>query len=278
MEDEQVNATSEEVLLLDSFDASRIPKNYSEVYFTHILCHAGSGQFEMGRKAYSISKNDIVIWLPSANISNVLFSPDFKATYLFLSFGLLSKNNPDISWGIKGFLFSQANPVVKLSDKDKAICEKNFQLLHERHVNTAHRFRKEVLNRQIEIFVLDMWDILAQEIEKRLSDNTRGSLFQRFLNLVQEHCMEHREVDFYSGKLFITSKYLTEICKKNSGKTATEWIQNYTTRRIILLLKNKNLTLTEIADILHFSSTSFFSRYVRKVLGMSPSDYRKKLD
>ena len=278
MEKDQVDVVSEEVLLLDSFDASRIPKNYLEAYFTHILCHTGSGQFEMGGKAYSISKNDIVIWLPSSNISKVLFSPDFKATYLFLSFDLLSRNNPDISWGIKGFLFSQANPVVKLSDRDKAVCERNFRLLHEKHDDVAHRFRKEVLNRQIEIFVLDMWNILAQEIEKRLSDHTGGSLFQRFLNLVQEHCMEHREVEYYSGKLCITSKYLTEICKKNSGKTATEWIQNYTTRRIILLLKNKNLTLTEIANILHFSSTSFFSRYVRKTLGMSPSEYRPRLD
>lgn len=89
--------------------------------------------------------------------------------------------------------------------------------------------------------------------------------------------MEEREVDFYAGKLFITSKYLTEVCKKNSGKTASEWIQNYTTQRLIILLENKSLSFTEIADILNFSSQSFFSRYVRKVLGVSPSDYRLRM-
>jgi AraC-like DNA-binding protein len=268
----------EDVILLNRFDPAQLPENYSENYFTHILCHAGTGQFEMAGETFSISKNDIVIWLPSANISNVLFSPDFKASYLFLSYDLLSKNNPDISWGIKGFLFSKANPVVELSETDKETCQKNFQLLHDKHQDKAHRFRKEILNRQTEIFVMDMWNVLAQLIEKRNEGDTRGSLFERFLTLVQDHCMEHREVEFYSSKLFITSKYLTEICKKNSGKTAMEWIHNYTTRRIVLLLRNKDLTLTEIAETMHFSSSSFFSRYVRKTLGVSPSEYRRKLD
>jgi AraC-like DNA-binding protein len=274
---EQIGEDYKDVMLLESLDTNYLPKDYLEVYFTHILCREGSGQFQLVDKNYTISKNDIVIWLPGAKISNILFSPDFEASFLFLSYDLLSKNNPDISWGIKGYLFSRENPVMSLSEEDKATCQANFRLLQEKYMDTGHRFRKEMLNCQIQMFVMDMWNIFAQEIEKRYKENSRGPLFERFLQLVQEHCMEHREVEFYSDKLFITSKYLTEICKKNSGKTAMEWIQNYTTRRIILLLKDKTLTLTEIADTLHFSSTSFFSRYVRKVLDMSPSEYRKGL-
>ena len=89
--------------------------------------------------------------------------------------------------------------------------------------------------------------------------------------------MEEREVDFYAQELSITPKYVTEVCKKSSPKTPSEWIQNYTTQRLIILLENKKLGFTAIADLLNFSSPSFFSRYVRKVLGVSPSDYRQKL-
>ena len=127
------------------------------------------------------------------------------------------------------------------------------------------------------MFVMEMWNIFSKEIEKRSISNQKGSLFERYLQLVQEHCMEEREVDFYARKLFITPKYLTEVCKKNSGKTALEWIHNYTTQRIIILLENKKLSFTEIADTLNFSSQSFFSRYVRKVLGVSPSEYRQRM-
>ena len=35
----------EEIILLEQFDKSIIPDNYLELYFTHILCHSGTGQF-----------------------------------------------------------------------------------------------------------------------------------------------------------------------------------------------------------------------------------------
>ncbi len=266
-----------EVILLDRFDSDRIPDDYLVRYFTHILCHRGSGQFQMADQTYYISAHDMVIWLPSADINQVLFSPDFRASFLLLSFDLLSKNNPDTGWGIRGYLFSQEHPVVPLSEADISICQTNFRLLQEKYHDTGHRFWQEALNCQVQLFVMDMWNIFAHQMEQHHRTNERGSLFERFLQLVQEHCMEHREVEFYGEKLFVTPKYLTEICKKNSGKTAMEWIQNYTTQRIIMLLRNKNLTLTEIADTLHFSSISFFSRYVRKMLGMSPTEYRARL-
>ena len=266
-----------EVILLDHFDTKKIPDDYLDRYFTHILCQGGSGQFQMNNQTYRITAHDMVIWLPAANITQMLFSPDFRALFLLLSFDLLSKNNPDIGWGIRGYLFSQEHPVVALSEQDQTVCQTNFQLLQEKYRDTKHRFRQEVLNCQVQLFVMDMWNIFAHRMEQQLHTNERGSLFERFLQLVQEHCMQHREVEFYGEKLFVTPKYLTEVCKKNSGKTAMEWIQNYTTQRIIMLLRNKNLSLTEIADTLHFSSASFFSRYVRKMLGVSPTEYRARL-
>lgn len=268
------NQLPPDIILLERFDTGQIPEDYLDRYFTHILCIRGSGRFQTGKGTFRIAENDIVVWLPSAKITDMLFSPDFTALYLLVSYDLMSKNNPDIGWGIKGYLFSQENPVVSLSENDKETCIRNFHLLKRKHDDTSHRFCREVLNCQLQIFVMDMWNIFIHEFEKQRLGNERAPLFERFLLLVQEHCMEHREVTFYSEKLFITPKYLTEICKKNSGKPAMEWIQNFTTQRIIILLRNENLTLTEIAGTLHFSSVSFFSRYVKKVLGASPSEYR----
>lgn len=255
-------------------------KDLSEDYqhfFTHILCRKGTAAFRIEKKSYAIERNDIVILLPYSDINDLKCSRDFKAACLFVSFDLMSKNNPDIGWGIKGFLFSKENPVVSLSDLDTKKCLNNFKLLQEKYENDEHRFRNEIVNLQLQMFVMEMWNIFSKEIERRTISNQKGSLFERFLQLVQQHCMEEREVEFYAGKLFITPKYLTEVCKKNSGKTALEWIHNYTTHRLIILLENKNLSFAQIADSLNFSSQSFFSRYVRKVLGVSPSDYRRRI-
>jgi AraC-like DNA-binding protein len=150
-------------------------------------------------------------------------------------------------------------------------------LLKEKYADESHRFRTEIVNLQLKMLVMEMWNIFADKMEQNIKNTEKVALFQRFLQLVEMYCMEHREVEFYAGKLFITPKYLSEICKKSSGKTASEWIQNYTTTRLILLLRNENLTFTQIADSMNFSSQSFFSRFVKKVLSVSPSEYRSRL-
>ena len=75
--------------------------------------------------------------------------------------------------------------------------------------------------------------------------------------------------------MFIVPKYLSEICRNVSGRPASDWIESFTANELKHLLNNRQLTFTDIADEMNFSSMSFFSRYVKKVLGVSPSEYRK---
>jgi AraC family transcriptional activator of pobA len=246
-------------------------------YFTHILCQKGKATIKINGNLFELDKNCLVILLPEAEFSFVQCDEKFETTCFSVSFELMSENNPDIGWGIKGYLFSKETPVVKLSKSDADVCLYNFKTLITKYQNLHHRFRMEVVIHQLQILVMDMWNIFSSEIEKRNVSVQKGNLFERFLQLVQQHCMENRAVEFYAKKMIITPKYLTEISKKASGKTPSEWIENYTTQHLIMLLQNNQLNFSEIAETLHFSSLSFFSRYVRKVLGCSPSQYRSRL-
>lgn len=267
----------QDIIIFNQYDPKLLPKDFQKKYFTHILCHSGKGQFEMNGKKYDISADDIVILLPSLEFSDLLLSVDFQGIFFLMSHEIATKNNPSQSWGIKGVLFSRENPVVKLSKTEKESCEHFLQELSAINNDAKHLFQKEILEHQLQIFILNMWHIFAQKMEERLHFEGRNiPIFERFLYLLEMYCMEHREVNFYSDKLCISNKYLSEVCKKSSGKTASEWIQTFTTQRLVLLLKNPHLSLTEIADALHFSSLSFFSRYVRKVLGVSPNEFRQK--
>lgn len=249
----------------------------SQKYFVHILCLKGKATIKINGNPFKLDKNSLAILLPDVEFEIVQCDEKFEATCFSVSFELMSKNNPDISWGIKGYLFSKETPVVKLSKSDADVCSANFKMLMTKYQDLYHRFRMEIVGHQLQILVMDMWNIFSSEIQKRNVSAQKGNLFERYLQLVQQHCMENRTVEFYAEKLFITPKYLTEISKKASGKTPSEWIENYTTRHLIILLQNTQLNFSEIANTLHFSSLSFFSRYVRKVLGCSPSQYRSRL-
>ena len=87
---------------------------------------------------------------------------------------------------------------------------------------------------------------------------------------------KHRTVEYYAAMLNISSKYLTVICKKNSGKTANQWIQEYTLSAITKCLRTTEMSVKEISFLLGFPNTSFFGKYVKDHLGCSPLEYRRR--
>ena len=127
------------------------------------------------------------------------------------------------------------------------------------------------------LFVLEMWHIFSNQFERRKRTIQSETLYEQFIHLVQEKCKKEREVQFYANQLHITSKHLNHICKTTSGITASEWIRRYTRERLELLLQNTQLNMAEIALEMEFSSRSFFTRYVKKLFGVTPSEYRNRM-
>ena len=150
--------------------------------------------------------------------------------------------------------------------------------MNAKFLDVGHHFYEEALKLQMRLFILEMWHTFVNEYERRKRSLQTGTLYERFRQLVQDRCMKEREVKFYANQLNISDKYLNVISKQNSGATASEFIQRFTKEFIVLLLQNKNLNISEISDEMGFSSRSFFTQYVKKVLGSTPSDYRNRLE
>lgn len=274
---ENTEQENNEVLLINHFNSERLPENYLERYLVHIVCLEGCGKFSLSGQNYTVQKNDFVIWLPPNDVSDLMFSPDFKAEILLITEELINRNTPDLAWSISASLYARENFLLPLIEAETERCIFNFKLLYQFYENRNHRFYTEVLDLQMQIFRLEMWDIFSAGIERRKNTVHGDSIFERFMHFLQVHSLTEREVKFYSDRLFITPKYLSEVCKKNSNKNASQWIQEFSRQRLTALLRNKNLSFSDISDAMNFSSQSFFSKYVKKVLGVSPSSFRSRL-
>jgi AraC-like DNA-binding protein len=93
--------------------------------------------------------------------------------------------------------------------------------------------------------------------------------------MVEENCRKERRVAWYAQQLNITPKYLSEAVKRVSGRTAVEWVEDYVTMELRVLLKNSTKTIKEIANELNFPNQSFLGKYFKEHVGMAPSEYRK---
>lgn len=268
----------QQIIQLKVSNEKDFPKDFHVNYHTHLFCHRGSITFLFNEVKMKCKSSEFVFWFAKSKLVDLQFSKGFSATVLLVENQFLINNIPDQNWGIDATLHSRQNPVKQLNNKnDRQRVLSNFQLINDRFQDIEHRFYEEALKLQMRLFVLEMWHTFAKEYERRKRSLQTGTLYERFRNLVQDYCIKEREVQFYAKELNITPKYLNAISKQNSGITASEWIKRFVKERIILLLQNENLNIAEISDEMGFSSRSFFTRYVKKVLGVTPSEYRNRL-
>ena len=242
----------------------------------HILCSGGNMGFTFQDTRYHIAAGDYVI-LPNATLgSDFSDSGDFQGIFMSLSDLFITSIAIRSNYGIIGHLSLLQNPVMKLSFHDFRVCKQAMLCIRERMEDKGHLFREELLGSLLTAHILDLYDIHARRREAvRLSEHITF-LLRKFIELLYNgEYIRHRSLDFYASRLCITPHYLSEICKEVSGRPATYWIDRFTLLEITRLLWQKELSLTEIAEKLNFSSVSYFSRYVQKKIGISPSEYRK---
>jgi len=268
---------NQKVILYKAVSGNEFQKDFNIHFHTHMYCQSGSMNFVFNGQRYQTKRGEFIFWLAGINVSDFIFSKSFKATILFVDSDLLTASLPSATASIDSIIHSKEYPILHPDKKDKEKILKNFKLLYDMSQETNHRFYEEALKLQMQLFLLEMWHIFEDELDRKKRSLQSGTLYEQFIQLVQENCMTKREVRFYSDKLNITPKYLNYICKMNTAITASEWIQRNAKDRILILLQNKNLNVSEIANEMDFSSRSFFTRYVKKLLGVTPKEYRERI-
>lgn len=81
--------------------------------------------------------------------------------------------------------------------------------------------------------------------------------FGKFIALLTQYHTQERSVTFYAEKLCITPKYFSTLIKKQTGKSAAQWIDDYVILEAKNLLKFSGMSIQEIAYHLNFSTQSF---------------------
>lgn len=270
--------THSSILLFNTVDDQKLPSDYLRRYHIHILCRAGKAQFSFMDKTYTMEEGDWTIWQMSSEISDPLYSSDFNADFLLVDSDFLLEYNPEKVWASKAFVFIKQNPVFHLSERGMAMVEYNF-IQFRRRLAEPHLFQTDILGKQLQIFLLDQWEIYRSAIENvHNADNSTSLLFTRFMNMLPSYSKTEREVAFYADKLCVSAKHLSEMVKKSSGHPASYWINGYSLQEIYTFLKRPDLTLAEIANLMNFYNPAHFTRFVKKQTGKSPSELRQKLD
>ena len=114
---------------------------------------------------------------------------------------------------------------------------------------------------------------MAQEEADRV-ENRQDTILRSFLKLVWRYYKSEHNVDFYAGRLCISSKHLSRVVKERLGKTPYAVIRDELLQQATELLRTSKKTVQDISSELNFSEIAAFCKFFKKHTGLSPTSYR----
>lgn len=250
-----------------------------------IFCTEGRAQFEYDGTVIQLQKNDFFLYMVHSTVDNILTSSDFNCRQIWFS--------RDELWNIEIYnLVSLADmsllklhPVVHLTDDDIKLCDSYFQLLCSRMKSSTSALTPYIVRSLLGTMMLELLSIMRrsseQAAEQVRQEGVNSSIHKKriidnFMRLVEESDGRIRRVDEFANQLNITPKYLSTILKEVMNRRPSTYILLYTLKAIERRLRFTDMTMQEIANDLKFPNASFFGKYCKEHLGMTPLEYRNK--
>lgn len=243
-------------------------------YVMHALCRRGSCTFTYNGQPMRMWAGDIAI-RECRLFARFVPDDDFLVEIILISQKYLMANK-DNNFAIKAQMELYLNPVIHLTSEQMMVCRANFRYVAYRLQHPEHRFYGEALSLAVQTMLTDIYDIHSQRHGHAELSQTYANILQQFVALLDAgHFRDHHDAEWFASRIFISAKHLAFVCRKATGFSATYWINRYLLVDIRERLFERRYSVKELAEQYHFSSASYFCRYVESGLGISPKNFQK---
>lgn len=110
--------------------------------------------------------------------------------------------------------------------------------------------------------------------EKTEKSASKNQTYLELVEYVNLHYMEEVTPAALAEKFHINISYLSQLFKKESGVTYTEYLTDLRIRQACRLLCSTDAKIADVAEMVGFHDYFYFARVFKKVMNMSPGEYR----
>lgn len=266
-----------EIIFAD--DITSIPglmKKFQVNFIAYVMVLNGTLSLDLNATTFHLKKNCSLIVDRKVVIDNIMHSDDFSCLVCGISTNVgFSFINKSLMQSVMHIL---SNPVIEMGQDDIDLMVKYYDLLTFKMDHPEMNFGHETMREIIRCFAYDLLSNINKLInqdgeEDMLRQGDR--IFRRFMLMLADNSSVNRSVKSYADELCVSPKYLTSVCRKHSDYTASELIATAVISRIKQMLLFSDKSIKEVASEMGFDNLSFFGKYVKKHLGLSPNHYRK---
>jgi AraC family transcriptional activator of pobA len=249
---------------------------YSE-YFAIMLIQQGEVNLSCNLAEYTLHKNSLFFIAPKLSYEIKSVNPDSHLVGIAFDSEFMSQNGLHLtSLDVLGTFSSGISPHYALKEEDVYILQSLFNVIQKKTgLDHSHVLDKETSLHTVLAIIYEAATIYNRRHTVGQVKLTRKEVITlNFLQQLSEHYKEERSVQYYAGSLFVTSRHLSQVIKEITGKTAGGLIDDAVIMQAKILLANPSFNVSQVAEFLQFSDQSFFGKFFKKHMGISPSEYR----
>lgn len=246
-----------------------------------ILCKQGRIEAVINDVRYTASKGDMLFFSGMHTVTEAMITTDFLCDLFCISNKIYHNSIVPDKETMNNFLFAYSSPLTALTEQELELVSCYQDLIRRKEADEHNYYSQRIFNSLMQAIIFEFMS--ACDKRKKHTANTninfslhKSNLAHDFLILLSDGVENHRSVGYFADRLCVSSKYLTQVVKSETGKTVSQWIQEQLTEQIRHLLLNTSLSCKEIASQLGFSNISFFGKFTKAHLGASPMVYRAR--
>jgi AraC family transcriptional activator of pobA len=256
--------------------ASKMNFGFYAVYLKDVHC----GDIKYGRDTYDYQDRTLVFVAPG-QIINVDINEEYKPSGYALLF------HPDLIHGTSlgkhidnyNFFSYQTREALHLSEKERKIVLDCFEKIRYELEQGTDKHSKMLIAANIELFLNYCVRFYDRQFITR--NDANKSNIEKFEGLLKDYYHSDKAntfgipaVTWCAEQLHLSPNYFGDMVKKETGKTAMEYIQLKVMEIAKERLLGSNMTISEIAYELGFKYPQHFTRAFKKSVGYSPNEYR----
>lgn len=258
-----------------------IRKNYG--FYAVVLKDVDCGNSQYGRNYYDYQEGTLVFVSPGQVVGN----DDTGEEYQLQGWALLF--HPDLFRGTSlaskmkeyNFFSYEANESLHMSERERHIILNCLQEIKEELEHSIDKHSRSIITANIEVLLnhcMRFYD--RQFITREYVNKDTLSSFEQLLNSYFEtgkpQTIGLPTVQYFAQQLHLSPNYFGDLIRKETGKSAQEYIQLKLIEMSKEKLADSSKTVNEVAYELGFKYPHHFSRMFKKVVGCSPTDFRSQ--
>ena len=257
---------------LESITKSKYDSDWPSTLHTHPFTELfyvvdGKGEFNIQGQRFPVKANDFVIINPQVEHTE-LSSPDEPLEYIVLGInGLSFSNLTPVSEGGHPFSF------FNLRDEQKDILRYLNAMVQEA---TSQQMSYElVCHNLLEILLIKI--LRHQHFDLEVGKQSKATKDISFIkHYLETYYHESIQLEDLASMTHLSRFYISHSFKKEIGMSPMEYLIDIRIKESKILLRTTNYSISQVADIVGFTTPTYFSKQFRKSTGISPTDYREQ--